>query len=116
MIKKLILLFLLITTPAWGASLTLNWTDNSDNETGFKIERRLGTIGTFARIIHVGVNVQTFVDTPPDNQGYCYQVRAFNTLGESGPSNIACSATVVLPPVSGIPVNPSGLTVTPVSE
>lgn len=103
-----ILSFLLIATLAWSASLTLNWTDNSNNEDGFKVERRLGATGTFAQVGSTGVGVTTFADILPDTQRYCYRVQAFNTLGNSGYTNIACGVAI-LPTV---PADPSGLTVT----
>jgi len=106
----LLLLPLLLAVPAKGLSLTLTWTDNSNNETGFKIERKLGTTGTFAEVGQVGANINTFVNVPPDFQEYCYQVRAFNSVGDSPYSNEACG-TEPLPIV--VPDAPSDLTVTP---
>jgi len=101
----LLLVPLLLAVPAKGASFTLTWTDNSDNETGFKIERKLGTTGTFAEIGQVGVDINTFVDVPPDSQEYCYQVRAFNSSGDSPYSNEACG--------TGSISAPSDLAITP---
>jgi len=95
---------MLTVSSVWAASSTLNWTDNSDNEDGFKIERRLGDTGVFAEVGSVGANVATFVDTTSDTQRYCYRVKAFNVGGDSGYSNIACGIS--------IPASPSGLTIT----
>ncbi|OGP72780.1 MAG: hypothetical protein A2V86_08735 [Deltaproteobacteria bacterium RBG_16_49_23] len=78
-------------TPAslTGAALnatqvTLNWVDNSDNEQGFKIERKTGIGGTYAEIQTVGPNVTSYTDsglTP--GVTYYYRVRAYNWGGES---------------------------------
>jgi len=106
----LLLLPLLLAVPTKAASFTLTWTDNSDNETGFKIERKLGTTGTFAEVGQVGVDINTFVNVPPDFQEYCYRVRAFNNAGDSPYSNEACGTE---PAPILIPDAPSGLIVTP---
>lgn len=64
-----------------GASVT--WTDNSNNETGFRIERQQGA-GAFATVGTVGANVAVFNDTGlTDGQTYTYRVCAYNTAGDS---------------------------------
>jgi hypothetical protein len=84
--------------------LTLTWTDNADNEDGFKIERRLGQTGSFTQIGQVGKDVVTYADTQIlVNTEYCYRVRAFNAGGQSAYSNIACGL------VPSAPAAPSGL-------
>ena len=75
--------------------LTLTWVDNSTNEDGFKIERKTGTSGTFAQIATVGAKVTSYIDsTLTAGTTYCYQVRAFNTAGNSDYSNEACGTAV----------------------
>ena len=67
-----------------GHKLTLSWTDTSNNEDGFAIERRLQTDTTFAEITQVAANVVTYEDTTVDKgTTYCYRVRAFNAAGNS---------------------------------
>ncbi len=82
-------------TEVGAAQLTLTWTDNSDNEDGFYIERKTGTGGAYARIGQVGANVTTYVDSSglASTTTYCYQVQAFNTFGNSTYSNEACATT-----------------------
>ena len=60
--------------------INLAWTDNSNNESGFKIERCQGNgCSNFAQIAQVGANVTTFPDTGlSPNTRYRYRVRAFN--------------------------------------
>jgi len=99
------LAFLLIVSNLFAATMMLNWTDLSDNEDGFKIERRLGQTGTFTEVGQVGENIATFTDTTPDNQIYCYQVKAFNVAGEAAGA-VACSPVVVI-----IPNAPGGLVI-----
>lgn len=64
----------------------LSWTDNSPNEEGFKIERKLGT-GEWTEIGSVGANVTTYIDTTglPENNYYSYRVRAYNAATISDP-------------------------------
>ncbi|MBI3031702.1 MAG: fibronectin type III domain-containing protein, partial [Candidatus Rokubacteria bacterium] len=76
------------------AQLTLTWADNSDNEDGFRIERKIGTGGTFGEIATVGANVITYVDPGLGAATtYCYRLLAYNTAGASPYSNEACGTT-----------------------
>jgi len=70
-------------------AINLNWTDNSNNETGFKIER--GTDGVnFSQITTVGANVTTYKNSGlTSGVTYFYRVRATNGAGDSGYSNVA---------------------------
>jgi hypothetical protein len=80
---------------ASAAQLTLSWTDASDNEDGFGIERRTGTSGTFARVASVSSNVNTYTDNNlASNTTYCYRVNAFNSAGNSAYTNDICGTTL----------------------
>jgi hypothetical protein len=69
--------------------LTLQWTDNAGNESGFRIERSVNG-GAFVEIAQVGSNVTSFVNTGlKRSSSYSYRVRAFNATGASSYSNIA---------------------------
>ena len=62
---------------------TITWTDNSTNESGFRIYRKTGATGTYAQIGQVGPNITSFIDpglTP--NTTYFYQIGAFNSIDE----------------------------------
>nr|AHL27901.1 cellulase [uncultured bacterium] len=61
-------------------SATLNWTDRSNNETGFYIERAPSGSTNFARVGTVGANVRTFTQSAPKGN-YLYRVQAFNGSG-----------------------------------
>ena len=80
----------------------LTWQDNSDNEDGFKIERKTPSIpgDTFGEIGQVGANVATYKDTVNDGQQRCFRVRAFNAAGDSGFTNEACGLHKPKDPVS----------------
>ena len=73
--------------------ITLAWTDSSNNEDGFGIDRKTGTNGTFAQIATVAANVNTYADSGLiAGSTYCYRVNAFNTAGASAYTNEACKA------------------------
>ena len=85
----------LTATAVSSSQINLSWSDNSNNETGFKIERCQGGGCTgFVQIAQVGANVTTFSNTGlSSNTRYRYRVRAFNAVGNSGYSNIASART-----------------------
>ena len=66
------------------AQLQLSWTDNSTTETGFKIDRKTGTSGTFAQIASVGASIISYTDfTVTAGTNYCYRLYAYNPAGNS---------------------------------
>lgn len=80
---------------ASAAQLTLSWTDASDNEDGFGVERKTGTSGTFARVASLSSNVSTYTDANlASSTTYCYRVNAFNTAGSSAYTNEICGTTL----------------------
>ena len=84
------------------SQINLAWTDNSFNESGFKIERKTGTSGTYSEITTIAAGVTSFNDTgrQPSTQ-YFYRVRATNLGGDSAYSNEASAMTSnLLPSVS----------------
>jgi len=88
---------LLLAMPsARGAQFTLTWSDNSSNESGFRIERATGLNANsgFAQIATVGANVVSYVDAGlPNSTSYTYRLRAYNSAGTSGYSNPATGTT-----------------------
>jgi len=67
------------------------WQDMSTNETGFAIERKLGTAGTYGQIASVGANITSYQDTGlVSGSQYCYRVKAFNATQSSAYSNEDC--------------------------
>jgi hypothetical protein len=92
-----LIFFFLFGALSWqsqanAGQLQLAWTDNSNNEDGFKIERKLGTTGTFSQLASVGVNVTSYTDTNlTDGATYCYRLAAFNSFGSSAYSAEGCA-------------------------
>ncbi len=71
--------------------IDLSWTDNDNNESGFRIERRTSTGTTWSLLkTIVPANGTTFSDTSISRRKkYVYRVYAFNNVGKSGYSNEA---------------------------
>ena len=105
------------TPPADPSSLTaqaasptqinLVWSDQSGNESGFRIER--STDGAnFTEIAVTAANATSYQSTGlTASTLYYYRVRAYNATGTSGYTNIA-SATTLAPPA--VPAAPTNLT------
>jgi hypothetical protein len=69
-----------------GNTITFNWTDNSADETGFKIYQWQGINGVwdFYEIADVPANTTTYSDLGLDcNSYYYYTVTSYNSSGES---------------------------------
>jgi serine protease len=93
------------TTPAAPSGLTavaasrtqinLTWTDNSNNETGFQIQRcRGGSCNSFTTIANVSANATSYANTGLTSRTtYRYRVRAANAAVYSAYSNIVSATT-----------------------
>lgn len=78
-------------------AIDLSWNDNSTNETGFKVERKVDSNGTYEEIgvgyYQRSANMTSYSDAGlEESVTYYYRVRSYNTAGNSGFSNEA-SAT-----------------------
>ena len=93
---------------AQAASLNLSWGDIT-NETGYRIERRVASSGTYSQLAAVAANVVTYVDgSIVLGTQYCYRVAGFNAGGNGPYSNEACgNVPVQVPPaVQNLVVTP----------
>jgi len=91
--------------------INLNWTDASNNEDGFKVERSTDNVN-FARVATLGPNLNAYSDTglqPTTN--YYYRVAAFNGTLDSAYSNTASTSTT-----DNAPAAPSGLAAAAASD
>ncbi len=92
--------------PTWRA-VELAWIDNSNDETGFVLQRREDLQTMWDHVDSIATDEITYT-----NEGvvarktYSYRIKAFSDAGSSSWSNIA---TVTVPP--GPPLTPSGLVV-----
>jgi parallel beta-helix repeat protein len=85
----------------------LTWTDMSSDETGFRIERKIGT-GSFTLLTNVNANVTSYSDTTASAATqYTYRVRSSNAVGSSA---FTTSSAVTTPAAPTAPAAPNGLT------
>jgi|688.fasta_scaffold03837_28 hypothetical protein len=80
----------LIKLSQTATSATIKWTDNANNESGFRVERSINNDTTFTEIsTNLGSNTTLFV-SPNLIAGntYYYRVRAINAIGFSPYSNV----------------------------
>jgi len=92
----------LIATSTGATQITLSWSNNATNQTGFKVERSPDAV-TFTQIGTAGASATTYSD--PNllpSTAYYYRVRATNTAGDSGYSNVANAKTAAdtIPPTA----------------
>jgi len=88
--------------------IEVTWTDNSDNEDGFRVERQTND-GAWDELTETSANATSYVDkTGEINKKYIYRVTAF--LGETDSSTVEATAVYTRP------LAPTGLTVTATSS
>ena len=97
--RSLLTILPLLSIFAWqgianAAQLKLLWNAGSNNEAGFRVERKKTETGSFVVANIVDANVTTYTDTGLDPATrYCYRVFAFNSAGDSAPSDTVCGDT-----------------------
>jgi hypothetical protein len=85
---------LLTSTAVSPNQINLSWTDNSSNETGFKVERAPSSSGAWTQIGTTGTNVASYADTTTvESTTYYYRVLAAGSASDSGYSNTANATT-----------------------
>jgi len=98
----------LTSTAISSSQINLSWTDNSNNETLFSIERAPGGTTSFVEIATVGAGITTYQNTGlAASTGYAYRVRAYNNVGYSAYTNTSTATTQAAP--INAPVAPTSL-------
>jgi phospholipase C len=119
--KTVIATFKLLV-PAAPSSLTaevkssrkiiLTWSDNSDNESGFIIERKKGLLGIYSQAASVAADATSWSDTGrAPGSDYYYRIKAYNADGSSLYSAEAAATTLPLSPSPA----PTGFDAQPIS-
>lgn len=76
------------------SQISLAWLDNSNNETGFSLERSLDG-ANWSPFATVGSNIASYADSGLNAATtYYYRVRAYNSSGNSAYSNISSTPTL----------------------
>jgi len=87
--------------PSGSAVARVTWVDNATNESGFHVERSTDGGAIWVVAGTASMNETSFYDGgQPSEQPLCYRVIAFNSQGDSPPSNMDCTP---------LPAAPSGL-------
>jgi hypothetical protein len=85
----------LVASVAAKIGIKLDWTDNADNETEYRVERRESSAGVFTLIASVPDDSSDYTDKKASRGAtYVYRVLACNTAGCSAPSN---EVTITVP-------------------
>ena len=85
----------LVGQYSFGQGVQLSWVDVAYNETAYEVYRATNAAGPFTLISTINTaNTVTYTDnTATGNTQYYYKVRAINTRGASGYSNVATLVT-----------------------
>jgi hypothetical protein len=87
-----------ITRAISSSRIEIVWADRSDDESGFKIERKAGSGGAWAGIATAGPNAGLYVAAgQADETRYYFRVKAFNAQGSSSFFNETNVLTLAAP-------------------
>lgn len=97
-------------TPRSSTQLDVTWSDNSNNETAFKLFRRESGSSEWVLVATINPNSTIYKDgsVQPD-QEYIYRIQAINTAGQSTFSNDARGRTPAINPPANQPGSRPGL-------
>jgi hypothetical protein len=84
----------LLASAASSSAINLTWIDSSNNEDGFRLERKTGPSGAYALITTLPAGQVSYTDSGLSaSTTYFYRIKAYNGAGESGYSNEASATT-----------------------
>ena len=93
-----------LAAVASSSEVYLSWTDNSNNETGFVIERKQGiqsSDNSYAEVVRVGANVTSYHNTGlNENTFYTYRVRSYSAVTTSNHSDVYTALTWLSKPTT----------------
>jgi hypothetical protein len=90
---KTLLTIIMLTTSIYAADLRLEWQDNSDNESGFEVWRKVDD-GDWTLVGATNADQATFLDGYlPVGSTLSYRVLAWNQFGQSDYTNIVSIGT-----------------------
>jgi hypothetical protein len=73
-----------IASAVSSSNIEISWVDRSNGESGFRIEKKVGSGGSYSEIDTVSADITNYVDTgQADETSYYYRVRAFSNEGNS---------------------------------
>jgi hypothetical protein len=101
----------LTAAAASSSQINLSWSDNSNNETAFLVERASSSAGPWTQIGSTGASGYGDSGLPASTTFY-YRVRAYNSYGYSAYTNTAFATTLA---GTSLPAAPSSLSATAVS-
>ncbi len=88
----------LTATALSNSQMNLSWKDNSNNETGFKLERKIG-LSDFIDLTTTDKNITTYLDNNlTDGTHHTYRICASNSIGNSDYSNESFDITPLSAP------------------
>jgi hypothetical protein len=95
-------------------SASLQWTDNSNSESWFEIERRGPNSNTTVQKLQSNANTTTYIDNGLQSSStYTYTIRAYNSItGYSSYSNTVTVVTTIPPPAAPSVLTSSAVTFT----
>lgn len=75
-----------LALEASDGQVSLSWTDNSNGELGYRIERKTGLDGLYEETGTVDADITTYIDSDlGEATVYYYQIKAYNSSGDSSP-------------------------------
>jgi len=93
--------FGLTAAPLSSTRVRVSWVDNSEDETGFRVQRRQSMTDTWLTAGTVAADTTTFDDAGlAEGTKYYYKVAAYNAVGSSPESAIAAVTTPIYPPAA----------------
>lgn len=77
-----------LSVTSSGLTVTLSWTDKSDDETGFKVMSKDSLEGSYSQVVTADEDATTYNYTVTEAGDYWYRVKATNSNGDSLGSNV----------------------------